>query len=78
MKQICLIHYSTAIGANKFMDNAFEEALSPNHCREVSLLARRSREARQRRASKLVCNIVTCIRWTEWMDGWMNGLYSIV
>ena len=42
-----LKHHNTEppIGANKFMDNAFEEALSLNHVAEALLPERRSREA---------------------------------
>ena len=56
----------SAIAANKFMDNAFEGALSPNHCHQ-SALARAplpmhwSREARQGRAFMLVaCKKTIC------------------
>ena len=56
----------SAIGANEFMGNAFEEALLPNHRRRSAITwaplpAHQSREARQRRASMLVINIIIII-----------------
>ena len=59
------------------MDNAFEEALSLNHCREVPLLTRRSGEASQRRASMLVYNILYLYKM-DWMDGWIDGWMDCV
>ena len=62
-------YWWVSLGANKLMDNAFEEALLPNHRRRSAvtwtpLPVRWSREAHRRRASMLVyLYTYTCAWW---------------